>query len=121
MRGRTYRFKRDQPNRRYRGGGVPFTPVEPGYRYFKLSFVEDPWLEVETRSHPYGLSHDDSIQQRSERQTQTPTVSNGASLTCGRDETTSRQVRELHTGDNIEGENQFGAPDDGKRSMPDHS
>lgn len=47
--GRGRAFKRDHGGggNRYRGGGIPFTPVEKGYRYFKLSFVENPWLELE--------------------------------------------------------------------------
>lgn len=28
---------------------MPFTPVEKGCKYFKLTFVEDPWLELETK------------------------------------------------------------------------
>lgn len=33
----------------YQGASsVPFTPVEPGYRFFKQSMLDDPWLELVT-------------------------------------------------------------------------
>ncbi len=32
---------------RYQGTGVPFTPVAKGFKYFKHSFLEDPWKKLE--------------------------------------------------------------------------
>lgn len=32
----------------YQGSGTPLTPVEPGFRFFKKSFLENPWHELET-------------------------------------------------------------------------
>lgn len=32
----------------YQGSGTPLTPVEPGFRFFKRSFLENPWHELET-------------------------------------------------------------------------
>lgn len=31
----------------YRGSGTPLTPVEPGFRFFKKSFMENPWKDLE--------------------------------------------------------------------------
>lgn len=31
----------------YQGGGVPFTPVAKGFKYFKHSFLENPWKALE--------------------------------------------------------------------------
>lgn len=29
---------------------MPFSPVEPGFTYFKLSFLENPWLKLQNDS-----------------------------------------------------------------------
>lgn len=55
-RGRGHGFKRARRGSRgfrggdrggYKGSGVPLTPVEPGFRYFKKSFMENPWHDLE--------------------------------------------------------------------------
>lgn len=48
MRGRSHsKFKTQRSG--YQGRGIPFTPVENGFKYFKLSFIENPWLELEAK------------------------------------------------------------------------
>lgn len=51
-RGRGRNFKRARRGSgsergRYKGHGTPFTPVEPGCRFFKKSFMENPWERLE--------------------------------------------------------------------------
>lgn len=42
------RARRGKPRRGgYRGAGQQFTPTESGFRYFKQSFMENPWKELE--------------------------------------------------------------------------
>ena len=36
----------------YQGKGVPFTPVAPGYTYFKHSFIQDPWAHLNPTNKP---------------------------------------------------------------------
>lgn len=39
--------QRNRSGRPYLGANtLPFTSVEPGFEFFKLSFLEDPWLEL---------------------------------------------------------------------------
>lgn len=46
---RPSRGRRQTPRRggRYQGHGIALTPVEKGFRYFKYSFLDNPWLELE--------------------------------------------------------------------------
>lgn len=44
----------------YRGSGVPFTPVAKGFKYFKYSFVEDPWRKL--REKEQQVKNDEEIE-----------------------------------------------------------
>lgn len=39
----------------YRGNNAPFTPVAKGYRYFKHSFLEDPWAKLDPNEQPTSI------------------------------------------------------------------
>ncbi|CAN8067608.1 unnamed protein product [Agarophyton chilense] len=46
-RGHVHRGRTRSQRGGYRGSGIEFTRVEKGFKFFKLSFIENPWIELE--------------------------------------------------------------------------